>query len=86
VPRGATEHPALPVGHADVAYKHYRLLIVRCHDPLMWYAGMVGKEVLYLGTWKDDGLHKSREPAGFVNVVRPTDAIIIKRVTSKEPK
>lgn len=49
------------------------LLIVRCRDPLMWYSGMVGRCVPYLGEWPDG--YKSREPAGFLNIVKKDDAV-----------
>ena len=51
------------------------LKIVSCSDKLMWYSKLVGKVVPYLGVWEGDG-YKSREPAGYVNVVRFKDAII----------
>lgn len=48
------------------------LHIHRCSDPHMWYAGLVGQTVPYLGTWSDG--YKSREPAGCINIVRFEDA------------
>ena len=45
------------------------LKIIKCNDPLMWYAGLVGQHVPYLGEWRGEG-HKSREPAGFLNIVK----------------
>ena len=52
------------------------LKITKCNDPLMWYAGMVGQYVPYLGEWRGEG-YKSREPAGFLNIVRFEDAEIV---------
>ena len=53
-----------------------QLRIIKCNDPLMWYAGMVGQYVPYLGEWRGEG-YKSREPAGFINIVRFDDAEIV---------
>lgn len=73
--------PAYSDGDLLVTCKRV-LLIERCPDPLMWYAGMIGKEVPYLGEWKAESLYKSREPAGYINVVKFNDArIIIKEST-----
>lgn len=58
------------------------LLIERCPDPFMWYAGMIGKEVPYLGEFPSEKLFKSRESAGFINIVKYGDA----RIILKEPK
>lgn len=52
------------------------LRIKQCSDPLMWYADKVGQSFPYLGTYPE-GDHKTREPAGYVNIVRPEDADII---------
>ena len=52
------------------------LRITRCADLLMWYAPLVGQVVPYLGEWPESG-YKSREPAGYINVVRFADAEII---------
>jgi hypothetical protein len=51
------------------------LRILKAKDPLMWYAGMEGKTVPYLGKWPE--AYKSREPAGYVNIVRFDDAEIV---------
>lgn len=54
------------------------LLIHRCPDPHMWYSGMVGQRVPYLGEWRDTpDVYKSREPAGYVNIVKKADATIV---------
>lgn len=49
--------------------------IVRCRDPQMWYAKLIGQEVELLGTWPEG--YVSRETAGYLNVVRFDDAEII---------
>lgn len=54
---------------------HDILLIVACSDPMMWYANKVGHYVPYLGEWVDG--YKSREPAGYINIVKKADAIIV---------
>lgn len=73
------ESSPLPVGAPPDTYKTYRLLITRCPDPFMWYRDLVGKEVPYLGTWPSEDCHKSREPAGFINIVKIADARIVIR-------
>lgn len=58
------------------------LLITHCSDPMMWYAKLVGQEVPYLGEWKAEKCFKSKEPAGYINIVKFADA----RVILKEKK
>lgn len=53
------------------------LKIVSCTDPMLWYFHMIGEEVPYLGEWKVEGAYKSREPAGYVNMVYFKDARVI---------
>jgi len=55
--------------------RKYGLLIVRCSDPLMWYADKVGQVVPFHGAWVD--AYKSRDSGGFTNVVRFEDAFIV---------
>lgn len=44
----------------------------------MWYSGLVGHVVPYEGGWRDTpDVFKSRERAGYVNIVKKTDAMII---------
>jgi hypothetical protein len=52
-----------------------QLRITGCRDALMWYANLVGQTVPYLGTWPEG--YRSREPAGYINVVRFEDAEVI---------
>lgn len=49
------------------------LLIERCRDPLMWYAGLVGQLVPNCGMYPE-GDWKSREPDGYSNIVKAGDA------------
>lgn len=58
----------------DAAERDYtfQLRITGCRDSMMWYAGMVGQTVPYLGRWPES--FKSREPAGFINRVEFHDA------------
>jgi hypothetical protein len=41
----------------------------------MWYAGLVGEEVPFLREEHD--CYLSREPAGYVNIVRKADACVV---------
>lgn len=51
------------------------LRITQCPDPLMWYADKVGKNVPYCGQWPE--AYKSREDAGYINMVKFEDAEVI---------
>lgn len=55
----------------------YMLQITQCKDPLMWYADKVGQLVPMLGAWAEG--YKSKEPAGYINIVRFEDARIVWR-------
>ncbi len=52
-----------------------KLLIRQCPDFMMWYRDKVGQTVPHLGQWADG--YKSREDAGYLNVVRFQDAEVI---------
>lgn len=52
-----------------------KLLITGCKDRLLWYSGLVGKEVPFLREESD--AYMSREPAGYVNFVRKADAQVV---------
>lgn len=55
-----------------------KLLITKCNDSLMWYSKLVGQTVPYEGEWSDaPDVYKSREPAGYINIVKKTDAVIV---------
>jgi len=53
------------------------LRILRCSDPMRWYAGLVGKNVPDLGFDPVSGW-RSKEPAGYTNFVLGQDANRIK--------
>lgn len=57
------------------------LRITSCRDPLMWYAGLVGQVVPLVREEAD--CYWSREPAGFVNIVRKEDAELIEAGTDR---
>lgn len=52
-----------------------QLRITGCSDRLMWYSSLVGELVPFLREERDAYL--SREPAGYVNIVRKADACIV---------
>lgn len=56
--------------------KTYALKITGCSDASYWYSGMIGETVPYQGMLGDDG-YRSREPAGYTNVVRFEDAELV---------
>ena len=49
--------------------------IVRCTDPMLWYADKVGELVPFLGTWPE--AFKSKEGAGYVNIVKFEDGMVV---------
>ena len=49
--------------------------IVRCTDPMLWYADKVGELVPFLGTWPE--AFKSKEDAGYVNIVKFEDGVVV---------
>ena len=51
------------------------LKIIRCSDPLMWYSDKVGETVQLVREYED--CFMSREPAGYLNIVRLNDAEVI---------
>ena len=51
------------------------LKITGCTDGHVWYASLVGQTVPYLGQWPE--CYKSREPAGFTNIVHFEDAEVV---------
>lgn len=52
-----------------------RLLIKRCPDSQMWYRDKVGQTVPYEGKWPEG--YKSREDAGYLNIVKFDDAEVV---------
>lgn len=51
------------------------LKIIGCSDSLMWYRNKVGDTVDFLG--EDDQYYWSREPAGYRNIVKKRDGLIV---------
>lgn len=51
------------------------LKILKCSDSLMWYNNLIGQIVPYVREYHD--CYMSREPAGFLNIVKLQDAEII---------
>jgi hypothetical protein len=51
------------------------LKIVKCSDSLMWYQNKIGETVQLVREYED--CYMSREPAGYLNVVRLEDAEIV---------
>ena len=54
----------------------YVLKIIKCTDPLMWYADKVGETVPFIKKISDDE-YLSREDAGYANIVKVEDSEII---------
>lgn len=52
-----------------------QLQIIKCSDPQMWYADLIGERVPLLQENADGFL--SREPAGFTNIVKREDAQVV---------
>ena len=52
-----------------------QLRITRCSDPQLWYAGLVGELVIHIGD--NDQHYLSREPKGYVNIIRREDAEVV---------
>ena len=51
------------------------LKIIKCNDPMRWYANKIGELVPFLGYSR--GEYKSREDAGYVNFVQHGDAEVV---------
>jgi hypothetical protein len=49
--------------------------IIKCSDPLMWYREKVGDTVVLVREYED--CYMSREPAGYLNIVKLEDAEIV---------
>lgn len=52
-----------------------QIRIIKCSDRLLWYNNLVGQIVPFLREYDD--CFMSREPAGYANIVRKEDALII---------
>lgn len=72
-----TRHSPVPIERLPDA-SNYMLLIVQSPDPLMWYASKIGQTVPLVGQWPEG--FKSREPAGYINIVKYADARIVKMI------
>lgn len=54
------------------------LRIIKCSDSMMWYRDMVGDVVtLAKPEYADSDVYWSREPAGYLNIVKKQDAQVI---------
>lgn len=56
------------------------LMITGCSNSSFWYAGKAGSVVDYLGL--DRGEYITREPSGFVNIIKFADAELVDVVPS----
>lgn len=52
------------------------LLIKKCSDSMLWYAGLVGEHVPFIRRERD--CYISREPAGYTNIVWLEDAEVVR--------
>ena len=52
-----------------------QLRIIKCSDPQLWYANLIGKCVPLLGV--DDDGYWSQEPSGYKNIIWQSDAEVI---------
>lgn len=53
-----------------------KLFITQCSDDMRWYSEFIGEYVTYEPQADDGILYGSREPAGYLNFVLKTDAIV----------
>ena len=58
-------------------YKTKVLKIIDCSDYQYWYSDMVGKYVPYVREHPNEGIYISREPEGYVNIVKICDAELV---------
>lgn len=52
-----------------------KLKILRCNDEMMWYSKKIGENVPFVEENTKEYL--SREDAGYINIVKKEDAIIV---------
>lgn len=62
-------------GKASSGKPACQLLIHRCSDPQLWYADLVGQQVPLVT--EDESGYWSREPTGYLNIVRREDAAVV---------
>lgn len=61
--------------HSPRQFKKPVLKIIKCSDPQMWYAKMVGQTVPYRGQWPE--AYKSVDQSRCINQVKFCDAVIV---------
>ena len=54
-----------------------RILIIKCTDPHLWYAKLVGEYVPYRGFIVEEKLYKSRQRDGYTNFVQERDGKLV---------
>lgn len=73
---------AEPAKH-QVVYEVPAIKVLRCSDPSLWYAGLVGQLLPRRGWSAADG-YMSNEPAGFTNFVRGADATPVQMAATRK--
>jgi len=73
---------AEPARHQAV-YEVPAIKVLRCSDPSLWYAGLVGQLLPRRGWSAADG-YMSNEPAGYTNFVRGADATPVQMVATRQ--
>jgi len=58
------------------------LKLLNCSDQMMWYRDKVGEVVTFVREYED--CYMSREPAGYLNIVKKQDAEIIELVVNDD--
>lgn len=53
------------------------ILITGCKDHLMWYSRLVGCMYDLVRDLPEERCYLSREPAGYTNIVRHADAVLV---------
>lgn len=61
----------------DTSYKTKVLKIIECSDSQYWYSDMIGKYVPYVRAHPNEDIYISREPEGYVNIVKMCDAELL---------
>ena len=66
-------------GCAEGSHMMKAIRILKCSDTIMWYRGMVGRTVLYLGSDIDakGPIYWSRDEGGYKNIILQCDAELI---------
>lgn len=50
------------------------VVIVKCNDPLLWYANIVGQRVV---VERVDEYYWSRDRSGYINIIHKHDAEVV---------